>query len=58
MIQDYDNADDTVTFVQTANPTPTVNFGWEFEDYDNADDTVTFVQTANPTPTVNFGWSN
>ena len=32
-------------FVQTANPTPDVDFGWD-----------AFVQTANPTPDVDFGW--
>ena len=58
MIQDYNSPDDMVTFVQTANPTPDISFGWEVEDYDSPDDMVTFVQTANPTPDISFGWSH
>lgn len=29
MIQDYDLEIDDVTFLQTANPTPAVDFGWK-----------------------------
>ncbi len=56
MVQDYDGRDGTTLFVQTANPTPPIGFGWRVEDYDKQAKASTFVQTANPTPPVSFGW--
>ncbi|XYH93748.1 hypothetical protein ACMHYB_38700 [Sorangium sp. So ce1128] len=60
MIHDYDRQDEATTFVQTANPTPTITFGWQADRIvdGSADEATTFVQTANPTPTITFGWSH
>ena len=57
MLQDYDFANSADTFVQTANPTPPINIGWQLADYDQQIGTSTFVQTANPTPPIAFAWS-
>ncbi len=57
MIQEYSCSDD-VTFLQTANPAPSIDFGWQGKDYsDSAEEVTTFVQTANPAPAVKFGWT-
>lgn len=52
MLENYNQPCDDATFLQTANPTPSIDFCYD----DAANTETTFLQTANPTPSIEFSW--